>query len=100
MSIMCHLCINRGSLKSSAMQVLGADIKVILFGSRLDNTAKGGDIDIFVQSQQNVSLRDQLKILAKIERDGIQRKVDLVVKTPHTPYKPIFVTIRKGAVVL
>ena len=76
------------------------DVKIYLFGSRVDDTKKGGDIDIFVESSQNVTFRDEIKILAKLELCGIYRKVDLVVKTPFKAHQSIYETISKTKVVL
>jgi uncharacterized protein len=35
-------------IKSIAHHVFGNGTKVILFGSRVDNTLKGGDIDLYI----------------------------------------------------
>jgi len=76
------------------------DAKIMLFGSRADDTKKGGDIDIFVETDKNVTLRDELKILATIETRGVERKVDLVVKTPFKANQTIFETILKEGIIL
>ena len=55
------------------------DAKIILFGSRVDDNKRGGDIDIFVQTNQEVTLKEQIKILTDIEMNGVLRKVDLVL---------------------
>ncbi len=76
------------------------DAKIILFGSRVHDDKKGGDIDIFVQTNQTVTLKEQIKILANLEIDGILRKVDLVLKTPNTKEQSIFGTIYSEGIVL
>ncbi|MCK9223753.1 MAG: nucleotidyltransferase domain-containing protein [Candidatus Muirbacterium halophilum] len=56
--------------------------EIYIFGSRIDLSKKGGDIDVFVKS--NVVKIDLLKfklnILADIEKNLGERKIDLVVK--------------------
>lgn len=42
------------------------DAKIILFGSRVDDSKKGGDIDIYVETEQNIDVSTQVKILASI----------------------------------
>lgn len=76
------------------------DAKVFLFGSRTDDTKKGGDIDLFVQTHKNISLKDELKILAQMEFRGIERKVDLIIQTPLTPPQKLFETILKEGILL
>jgi predicted nucleotidyltransferase len=76
------------------------DAKIILFGSRVDDTKRGGDIDIFVETGQQVNLKQQIKILTDIRMDGCDRKVDMVIKTPTTKDQPIFQTIYQNGIVL
>ncbi len=66
--------------------------RVLLFGSRVDDSKKGGDIDIFVETNQDITIKDKIKILANIEIQGISRKVDLIIKTPLSKHKSIFNT--------
>jgi predicted nucleotidyltransferase len=61
------------------------DAKVFLFGSRTDDTKKGGDIDLFVQTHKPITLKEELKILSRLELRGIERKIDLIIQSPITP---------------
>lgn len=76
------------------------DGEIFLFGSRVDDSKKGGDIDIFVETKQNITLKEELQILSEIELKGISRKVDLVIKTPFKKEQSIFETILKEGVIL
>jgi len=76
------------------------DAKIILFGSRVDDNKRGGDIDIFVQTNQQVTLKEQIEILTDIEMNGVLRKVDLVLKTPTSKEQPIFKTAIHEGVLL
>lgn len=73
---------------------------MILFGSRIYDDKKGGDIDIFVETKQQVNLKQQIKILTDLEINGIGRKVDLLIKTPSTEEQPIFKTIYQEGIIL
>lgn len=75
---------------------LGESASVWLFGSRADDTKKGGDIDLYVETEAaNVALptaraRGDLA-------DMLGRHVDLVVNN-HTRDEPIFDVARKYGV--
>ncbi|MCX7760122.1 MAG: nucleotidyltransferase domain-containing protein [Hydrogenothermaceae bacterium] len=77
-------------IKTTAKEIFGEDIKIYIFGSRANLNKKGGDIDIYIESPKEVSLQEKVKFLAKLELRGIERKVDLVIKTPQSPKKSIF----------
>jgi predicted nucleotidyltransferase len=86
-------------IKSNILKYI-QDAKIILFGSRVYDYKKGGDIDIFVETNKNVSLKQQIKILVELELKGIGRKVDMIFKTPTTKEQQIFRTIYKEGIVL
>lgn len=52
---------------------------IYLFGSRTDDRAKGGDIDILVISDK-ITLTEKIKIRAAIFNTIPEQKIDLVVK--------------------
>ena len=51
---------------------------IYLFGSRADDTAKGGDIDLLVLSKK-INIMDKLDILARLHQQLGERKIDIVV---------------------
>ncbi len=51
---------------------------VYLFGSRVDDEARGGDIDLLVLSHR-IDLMAKLDILGELHRRLGERKIDLVV---------------------
>ncbi|MBL0037735.1 MAG: nucleotidyltransferase domain-containing protein [Nitrosomonadales bacterium] len=54
------------------------DAAVYLFGSRADDTAKGGDIDLLVLSRK-INLMAKLAILAQLHQQLGEQKIDLAV---------------------
>ncbi len=87
-------------IKSSALEVFGENSKVYIFGSRADLSKKGGDIDIFIESNVDVDISKEFKFLALLEKRGIERKVDLVIKTPNAKYRDIFKEAKEKGVLL
>jgi predicted nucleotidyltransferase len=52
--------------------------KVYLFGSRVDDNKKGGDIDILILSEQKLSLKDKALIRYSFYEKYGEQKLDLV----------------------
>lgn len=86
-------------IKSTLLENI-SDAKILLFGSRTDDSKKGGDIDLLVQTQKHISLKDELKILALMELRGIERKIDLIIESPDTLHKNICQTARMTGIFL
>lgn len=54
------------------------DAKIYLFGSRVDDSKRGGDIDILILSENKLDLKQRIAIkLAFAEKFG-EQKIDLV----------------------
>ena len=68
------------TIKSTATAVLGEGVQVTLFGSRVDDAAKGGDVDLMVEVNQ-VLLEPALaaaRIASRVSRAMHGRKVDVL----------------------
>ncbi len=66
------------------------EVEIYLFGSRAFDYKKGGDIDIFIKTDNKISLKDKIKILTDFEIFGIERQVDLVIQDSNTQFEEIF----------
>ncbi len=51
---------------------------IYLFGSRVDDNARGGDLDLLVLSMK-IGLLERLDILADLHRNLGEQKIDLVI---------------------
>jgi len=68
---------------SNAIQQVDAEAKIYLFGSRADDAAKGGDIDLLVLSER-INLMAKLDILAQLHQKLGERKIDIAVYADAT----------------
>lgn len=59
-----------------------ADAKIYLYGSRVDDTRKGGDIDLLVLSKK-ISFEERIKIKLKLYDTIGEQKIDLVFPGEH-----------------
>lgn len=76
------------------------DARIYLFGSRVDDAKKGGDIDLYVKTSHLVSLKDELNLLTQFELQGINRKVDLIIDSKGKQKDLFFKSIEKEAILL
>jgi predicted nucleotidyltransferase len=87
-------------IKGTVARLAGPASRVWLFGSRVDDEERGGDIDLLVESDDVIPNR--VSMLCKIEGALVMalgdRKLDILIKDARTPDAPIFqVARRQGA---
>ena len=72
-------------------QLLSDDVDIRVFGSRLDDNAKGGDLDLFIQTPHIVEHPAAIsaKIAAQVYRVMHGRKVDVLLQAPNLKITPI-----------
>ena len=62
----------------AAIREVDSEASIYLFGSRVDDAAKGGDIDLLVFSKR-ITLMLKLSILAQLHQKLGDRKIDIAV---------------------
>lgn len=91
-------------IKSVARQVWGQHTVVSLFGSRTDDTKKGGDIDLYIHSIEESDPRQimlkKAEFLGKLELLLGEQKIDILVETPYNHHLPIIKTAQLNGVEL
>ena len=65
-------------IKQSFLEVFNQG-EIYLFGSRVDNSKKGGDIDLYLVIESKVNIfKNKIKFLAKIKRELGEQKIDVI----------------------
>jgi predicted nucleotidyltransferase len=91
-------------IKRVACDVWGAKTIIYLFGSRTDDSKKGGDIDLFVDLEderepQKIMLQ-KAEFLGKLDLLMGEQKIDLLVRTSYNNHLPIIQTAQIMGVAL
>ena len=92
------------AIKEAVTEYFGADASVLLFGSRVDDSQRGGDIDLLIQtSKDNLSdiVRSEIAFLADVKMKLGDQKIDILVNYPsRKTYPQIFEIARKTGMLL
>lgn len=87
------------AIRRAAQRVLGHDARVSVFGSRAQNERKGGDIDLFFETDAVLENRAKsiCQLAGAITMALGDRKIDVILKDASTPSAPIFeIALRTG----
>jgi len=85
------------SVRSVIGKVCGS-ADVWLFGSRVDDQKKGGDIDLYIETDHDIAMMDRLRLLTLLQRATGLRKIDLIIRMPNSADRAIFHTARETGV--
>jgi len=91
------------SIKAVTQQVFGENAVVTLFGSRIEDGKRGGDIDLLIKCNTAFS-RDEvyqlkLKFLVELKKRIGDQKIDVIIDAGQGN-NSIFKTIEKEAILL
>ncbi len=89
------------AVKQAAADMFGADAVVRLFGSRADDTKRGGDVDLHIQvSRAPSDWRAPYRFIDRVEDDsGDDRKIDVIIHEKGSPLRWIDeVALRDGII--
>jgi len=71
------------SIKRNGSAIFGEDSKILLFGSRLDDNKKGGDIDLYViprlDETSDSLFEKKIRFLSKLQLELGEQKIDVVI---------------------
>jgi predicted nucleotidyltransferase len=79
------------SIRKSVSQLAGDAARVWLFGSRVRDHERGGDVDLLLEVDEAVAEPAQLsaRLAAQVSRATYGRKVDVLIKAPNLMHLPI-----------
>jgi len=78
-------------IRDTTREIFGPQATTLVFGSRVDDTARGGDIDLIVQLEQPVPQRERkaLQLVARLQRRLGMQPIDVLVVDPQTELLPV-----------
>jgi len=79
------------TIRLHTRELAGAAVRIWLFGSRLDDTKRGGDIDLLLEFADPVVHPALLsaRIAARLSRHLAGRSVDVIIHAPNLQRLPI-----------
>ncbi|MDD5267455.1 MAG: nucleotidyltransferase domain-containing protein [Methylococcales bacterium] len=66
------------AIKQCALEIFGVNVQVFLFGSRVDDSKKGGDIDLYIKAEAGNDFSHKIKFLVALEQQIGEQKIDVV----------------------
>jgi predicted nucleotidyltransferase len=74
------------AIKESAQEIFGSGVEVFLFGSRVDDKRKGGDIDLYIKAPTGNDLKHKIDFLVLLEQKIGEQKIDVILaQDQHRP---------------
>ncbi|HRC36676.1 MAG TPA: nucleotidyltransferase domain-containing protein [Rubrivivax sp.] len=90
------------AIVAATQELAGADARVRLFGSRVNDQLRGGDIDLLVECARPVARPVWLaaQITARLQRSLGDRKIDVLVVDPTTELETVHRVARAEGLLL
>ena len=71
----------KSSIIECSKIVFGEGSKVYLFGSRVDDSKHGGDIDLFIECKESYNtFANEIEFLIKLQNKIGKQKIDVIIK--------------------
>lgn len=90
------------AIKNLARKHFGEDVKIVLFGSRVDDNLRGGDIDLFIYKTDGdrISVRGKIEFITSLLMQIGEQRVDVILDRPELRNTPFYQTILKKGIPL
>jgi len=86
-------------IRTAAQRAFGEQVKVWLFGSRVNDTLRGGDIDLLIETEQtNISEISRAEIGFQVELQTVlgEQKIDVLLDYPNRQSRPPIFSIARA----
>jgi len=89
-------------IKALVSQHFDDDTDVILFGSRVDDTARGGDIDLYIETNCSAEqeLSNKMALYAGLQKKLGEQRIDIVIHRTDSPLQPVHEQARRTGIQL
>ncbi len=68
------------TIKQFGKEIFGNQVKIYLFGSRVDDSKKGGDIDLYIIPEDDTKLyKKSIEYNVKLQKELGEQKIDIIV---------------------
>jgi predicted nucleotidyltransferase len=90
------------TIRRTTWEIFGAEARVRLFGSRLDDSARGGDIDLLVEPGLPIAEpeRKRLELVARLQIRMGDQPIDVLVAGPQVQAGDIYDLAQRQGVLL
>ncbi len=93
----------RAIIRATVAETFGAGAGVWLFGSRVDDSKRGGDIDLLIETDQvdvDAIARAEIALLTKLQMKLGEQKIDVLLDYPSRKIRPPIFSIAKQTGIL
>ncbi len=96
--------LQRTIIRATVAETFGASAQVWLFGSRVDDNKRGGDIDLLIEIQEMdiaAIARAEIVFQTKLHAKLGEQKIDVLLDYPsRKSYPPIFYIAKQTGILL
>lgn len=87
----------RQIIREEVARIFGPRARVYLFGSRLDDRARGGDVDLFIEVDEVLENRASAasRVAARLQQALGDQRIDVVLVDAATRKQPIHEAARR-----
>ncbi len=87
-------------IRKTVREIFGPDATAYLFGSRVDDSARGGDIDLLVRLEkpQVETERKILRLVARLQIRLGDQPIDVLLQDPESTLNPIHLEAQRTGI--
>jgi len=87
-------------IRDAVTESFGEDHALFLFGSRTDDQARGGDIDLYIETtlDKEKACQAELKLLTSLQRKLGEQKIDIIVRAAGSTPLPVYQEARRTGI--